>query len=148
MPLFLLYLFIETLVSVAIASSIGGLLTFVEIIFSAVVGIFIISSFQYSLRENLQAVSAAQMSMQEFQRMNFASIVGAILLIVPGFFTDIVGLLLQFEKFANFFARKILHLKTKNSPDTTQEFDPFTKKGEDDEIIDVEVLDRHSTDKR
>jgi len=140
MPYLLLYLFIETLVSVAIASSIGGLLTFFEIIISAFVGFVIIATFNYSVRDSLEAVARGEMSQSEFQKMNLASIGGAILLIIPGFFTDIVGLLLQFKKIASIFATRILKLKNKDQNIQEEKFDPFTKKGEDD-VIDVEVID-------
>jgi len=140
MPYLLLYLFVETLVSVAIASNIGGLLTFFEIIISAFVGFVIIATFNYSVRDSLEAVAQGEMSQSEFQKMNLASIGGAILLIIPGFFTDIVGLLLQFKKIASIFATKILKLKNKDQNFQEEKFDPFTKKGEDD-VIDVEVID-------
>ena len=146
MPYLLLYLFIETLVSVAIASSIGGLLTFLEILISAVAGVFIIKNFNYSIRDNLEAVSRGQISAGEFQRMNIASMVGAILLIIPGFFTDILGLLLQFEKFATLIATKIFKLKNKDKTDLDPNYDPFTKKGEND-VIDVEVIDHSDSSK-
>ena len=146
MPYLLLYLFIETLVSVAIASTIGGLLTFIEILLSAVVGIFIIKNFNHSIRGNLEAVARGQISDAEFKRMNLASMAGAIMLILPGFFTDIIGLLLQFEKFATLFATKILRLKNREKEQNVKEYDPFTKKGEDD-VIDVEVIDSNSTTK-
>lgn len=144
MPYFLLYLFIETLVSVAIASNIGGLLTFVEIIVSAVAGIFIIANFNYSVRDNVEAVARGQISAAEFQRMNIASMVGAIFLIIPGFFTDIIGLLLQFEKIATLITTKFFKFKNK---DTAQDevYDPFDK-SEPNEVIDVEVVD--STNKK
>jgi UPF0716 family protein affecting phage T7 exclusion len=144
MPYFLLYLFIETLVSVAIASNIGGLLTFVEIILSAAAGIFIIANFNHSVRDNIEAVAKGHISAHEFQRMNIASMVGAILLIVPGFFTDILGLLLQFEKISTLVATKFLKLKNKEKEDY---YDPFTKKGEDD-VIDVEVIDASDSSRR
>lgn len=146
MPYLLLYLFVETLVSVAIASSLGGLLTFFEIILSALVGFVIIATFKHSVRQNLEAVARGQISQQEFQKMNLASIGGAILLIIPGFFTDIVGLLLQFQKFASIFATKILKLKNKDQNIQNENFDPFTKKGEDD-VIDVEIVDSSRTGK-
>jgi len=145
MPYLLLYLFVETLVSVAIASSIGGLLTFFEIIISAFVGFVIIATFNYSIRDSLNAVVRGEMSQSEFQRMNLASIGGAILLIIPGFFTDIVGLLLQFQKIASIFAIKILQLKN-NNQEKKEKFDPFTKQGEDD-VIDVEVIDSSGSGK-
>ncbi len=142
MPYFLLYLFIETLVSVAIASNLGGLLTFVEILLSAVVGVVIIQNFNYSLRDNLESAARGQISMQEFQRMNLASMLGAVLLVVPGFFTDIVGILLQFEKFSTMIARRFLHLKNKDKEQ--EHYDPFQKEGDND-VIDVEVIDSDRT---
>lgn len=125
---FLLYLFIETFVSVEIASAIGPIWTFVEIIVTAVIGIYILVNFQYRANEYLFALAKREISLDEFESLSLYSLLGAVLLIIPGFFTDILGILLQFNAFALFFAKKILHLKKKD------------KKGDDD-VIDVEIIE-------
>ena len=125
---FLLYLFIETFVSVQIASAIGPFWTFVEIIASAVYGVWIIKNMHIQILATMQSLANGEISIEEFENMNLATVVGALLLIIPGFFTDILGILLQFGVFSTFIAKKILKLKS--------------KKREDEDVIDVEIIER------
>ncbi len=125
---FLLYLFIETFVSVQIASAIGPFWTFVEIIASAVYGVWIIKNMHIQMLATMQSLANGEISIEEFENMNLATVVGALLLIIPGFFTDILGILLQFGVFSTFIAKKILKLKS--------------KKREDEDVIDVEIIER------
>ena len=55
---------------------------------------------------------------------------------IPGFFTDIFGLLLQFSLFTVLFS-KIFKFKPKAMPSNNKQ---YLKKGDDD-VIDVEVID-------
>ena len=130
---FLLYLFLEVIVSTNIAGSIGGLATFAEIIFSAFVGFAIISNFRYLFLENMRSLSSGEISAEEFQKLNIYNVLGALLLIIPGFFSDILGILFQFSFLATLVARRVFKFKDKNN------------KG-DDNVIDVEVID-HFDDK-
>jgi 2-isopropylmalate synthase/UPF0716 protein FxsA len=133
---FLVYLFLEVVVSVNISSQIGGLATFVEIIFSAMVGFMLLGNFRNTFVESMRAMQSRTISMQEFQKLNAFTLLGALLLIIPGFFSDIIGLFLQFSFFATLFARRVLHVKDNIDIEDIQ----HTRK-EDDEIIDVEVID-------
>ncbi len=126
---FLLYLFIETFVSVQIASAIGPLWTFLEIIASALYGMWIIKNMHIQMMATMQALANGEISVEEFESMNLYTLVGAILLIIPGFFTDILGILLQFGVFSRFIARKIFKLKSKRA-------------SEDKDVIDVEIIER------
>ncbi|MBL0687757.1 MAG: FxsA family protein [Sulfurospirillum sp.] len=140
MNYFLIYLFLEVLISVNISSYIGAFATFLEIIFSAIVGFMLLGNFRNTLAQSIKAMQSRTISMQEFQKLNAFILLGALLLIVPGFFSDIVGLFLQFSFFATLFAKKILHVKDDiDIYDTTQ-----YRKKRDDEIIDVEVIDDHT----
>ena len=125
---FLLYLFVETFVSVQIASAIGPFWTFVEIIASAVYGIWIIKNMRIQMLATMQSLANGEITIEEFENMNLATVIGALLLIIPGFFTDILGILLQFGVFSTFIAKKILKLKS--------------KKREDEDVIDVEIIER------
>ena len=136
MNYFLVYLFLEVVVSVNISSQIGGLATFVEIIFSAMVGFMLLGNFRNTFVESMRAMQSRTISMQEFQKLNAFTLLGALLLIIPGFFSDIIGLFLQFSFFATLFARRVLHVKDNIDIEDIQ----HTRK-EDDEIIDVEVID-------
>ncbi len=136
MNYFLVYLLLEVLVSVNISSQIGAFATFLEIVFSAIIGFMLLGNFRNTLAESIRAMQSRTISMQEFQKLNAFTLLGALLLILPGFFSDIIGLFLQFGFFATLFAKKILHVKDNIDIDDIQ----HTRK-EDDEIIDVEVID-------
>ena len=137
MNYFLVYLLIEVLISVNISSQIGAFATFLEILCSAVVGFMLLGNFRNTLAESMRAMQNRTISIQEFQKLNAFTLLGALLLIVPGFFSDIVGLFLQFSFFATMFAKKILHVKDNIDIDDIQNINN-TK--EDNEIIDVEVI--------
>ena len=129
------------MISTALASALGGLLTFAEIILSAVVGMYLLQNFKYAMSENIMSLYRGQITDRDFMRMNVGMALGALLLIVPGFMTDIIGVFLQFE----FFARLIAKRFTKHD----EKFENFNnyKKGEDD-VIDVEIVDdKHTIDR-
>ncbi len=111
-----------------IASAIGPFWTFVEIVTSAVYGFWIIRNMHIQMMATMQALANGEITMEEFESMNLSMLVGAILLIIPGFFTDIIGILMQFGVFSTFIAKKILKLKSR-------------KKREDDNVIDVEIIE-------
>lgn len=133
MLFFLIYLFLEVLVSTEISSYIGGLATFFEIIGSAMIGIAILMNFRTTFMQNLQAVSMQRIDLKEFQKLNLFTIIGAIFLILPGFLTDIIGILLQFSVITSMFVNQY---NVKSTNYKTQ--DDFKKK--DDDVIDVEVI--------
>ncbi|MCF6173966.1 MAG: FxsA family protein [Campylobacteraceae bacterium] len=137
---FILYIFLEVMISSNISSAIGGFSTFLEIIASAFIGFGLIANFRYTFFESLNALNNRTISIEEFQKLNAFSLLGAILLILPGFFSDILGLMLQFSFFATLFARKILHVGKHNS------YENFNTKEKNDDVIDVEIIE-HNTDK-
>ncbi len=137
---FLIYLFLEVLISTKISSYIGGLATFFEIIASAMLGIVILMNFGSTFMQNLRAVSLQRIDVKEFQRLNLFTIIGAILLILPGFLTDIIGILLQFSVITSMFVNRY-NVKSQNY----KMEDEFRKKDED--VIDVEVVNDTITHK-
>lgn len=135
---FLIYLFLEVMVSVNIASAIGGLYTFFEILLSAFVGLVILINFRTTLTENMQAVSMQKIDLEEFQRLNIFTLLGAVLLILPGFLTDILGILLQFSVFTKMLVNRF----TAKSKHKTHK--PHKK---EHDVIDVEIIDNDSTER-
>jgi UPF0716 family protein affecting phage T7 exclusion len=149
----LVYLFFEVMVFVYCASFLGGFYTFLEIIVSAFIGIFLLKNFKYSLMSNVKDLASGQISQADFVKLNVAKAIGAFLLVMPGFLTDIIGLLLQFG-FVTLVLTKIFKFKvatnfkdetnknyTKNETFNEEMNFKYTKKRryDDDEIIDVEV---------
>ena len=148
---FLIYLFLEVMISSTIASSIGGLLTFFEILLSAIIGMIILKNFKYSLSENIQKARTGQITQEEFVKINVAKAIGAFLLIIPGFFTDIIGILLQLGMFVSLFS-KIFEFKKRNNNTTYSTNFEYTQTNykhnntrRDDEIIDIEIIDSNNT---
>ncbi len=113
-----------------ISGSIGGLWTFLEIILSAGVGFFLLTNFRYTIAQSMGMLMSGEMGVDEFKKLSLFTLLGAVLLIVPGFFSDMVGVALQFSFIGTFIARKVFKLKNKK----------YTKKDNDD-AIDVEVID-------
>jgi UPF0716 family protein affecting phage T7 exclusion len=137
---FLIYLFLEVFVSLSIASSIGVLLTFLEIIATALAGFIIIAKFGYSTQNVMMNLKNGKIDPEEFVANRLFSYVGAVLLVLPGFLTDIIGLLLQFEFTAMIFAKMFLkNSKNMRSGASTQ--------NRGDDVIDVEVIEKKEDSK-
>lgn len=153
---FFIYLFLEVMISTAISSAIGGLNTFFEILISAIIGILILKNFKVSFVENIKKARTGQITQEEFIKANAGKALGAVLLIIPGFFTDIVGVLLQFAFLVGILG-KVFSFKNPNHRTTYStnfgstafEYDEKTYKNTNnsnykrktDEIIDVEIID-------
>ena len=139
---FVIYLFLEVLVSVQISSAIGGLATFFEILFTAFIGISILINFRKTLVENMTAVSYNCIDLEQFQRLNLFTLIGAILLIIPGFLTDIIGVLLQFSAFTSMIVNRY---NVKSGKCNTSFEDENINIQKDSDVIDVEIIDHNST---
>ena len=140
MVYFIVYLFLEVLISVNISSAIGGLATFFEIMLSAFVGLSILMNFRKTLVENLTAVSYSCIDLKQFQRLNLFTLIGAIFLIVPGFLTDILGIFLQFSALTSMIVNRYNVESGKCNP----QFETNTK-SKDSNVIDVEIINDNTT---
>jgi 2-isopropylmalate synthase/UPF0716 protein FxsA len=129
------------MVSVNISSQIGGLATFFEIIASAFIGISILINFRKTLVENMTAVSYNCIDLEQFQRLNLFTLFGAILLIVPGFLTDILGILLQFSAITSMIVNRY-NVKSGNCKSS---FSEQTNIKKDSDVIDVEIISNNTT---
>jgi len=144
---FVVYLLLEVLISVNISSSIGGFATFLEILLSAGLGITILVNFKESLRENLTAVSYSCIDLQQFQSLNLFTLFGAILLIIPGFMTDIIGIFMQFSVFTSMLVNRYNMNKNKcdmPNQNFNQDLQYNTKESD---VIDVEIISDSTTAK-
>jgi len=140
---FIVYLFLEVLISVNISSAIGGLATFFEIMLSAFFGISILMNFRQTLTQNMAAVSYSCIDLEQFQKLNLFTIFGAILLIIPGFLTDILGILLQFSAFTTMAVNRY---NVKSGKCNTK-FEENNKIKKDLDVIDVEIISDNTTTK-
>lgn len=144
---FLIYLFLEVIVSVNIASAIGGVMTFFELIVSAMIGFAILFNFRNTLAENMKAVSYNCINLQQFQELNLFTLFGAVLLILPGFLTDIGGLLMQFSVFTTMLVNRYSARHGQCDTPMHHEHTHYTyHERKDDDVIDVEII--NDSDKR
>jgi UPF0716 family protein affecting phage T7 exclusion len=130
---FLIYLFIEIVVSYQFTTLFTPLGMFLEVLITALLGVVIIRNFGFSMMENMQKVIRREIDQEEFLSIGLFKLVGALLLIVPGVFTDILGILMQFDQFGALFAKHFLPKE-----DIVSDF----AKRDDDEIIDVEIIEK------
>ena len=140
MKYFIVYLFLEVIISVNISSYLGGLVTFLEIVLTAFIGIAILVNFRKTLVENLTAVSYDCIDLQQFQSLNLFTLIGAILLIIPGFFTDIIGIFMQFSIITTMFVNRY-NVKSGNCNRS------YTQNNikKDTDVIDVEIITKRNT---
>lgn len=127
--LFFGYIFAEVLISVQVAGVIGGLGTFFEIMFSGFVGLLLLLNVKTTMIESLKAMSNNCITMKEFQELNIFALLGAVLLILPGILSDIIGILMQFSVFTALVASRFKKTNGECKPN----------KGEDN-VIDVEIV--------
>ena len=130
---FLIYLFIEIVVSYQFTTLFTPLGMFLEVLITALLGVVIIRNFGFSMMENMQKVIRREIDQEEFLSIGLFKLVGALLLIVPGVFTDILGILMQFDQFGALFAKHFL---------PKEEIVSNFAKRDDDEIIDVEIIEK------
>lgn len=143
MPLILgfFYLFLEVLVSYEIIDVIGVLGFVLEIILTALLGFFILINFRLFLGDALLRLRERQISYEAFVSSNIFRILGAILLILPGGLTDILGILMQFSTLGFMFVKPFVKPFEKPagrnfSQDFKRDSNP------QNEIIDVEVIEK------
>ncbi|MDF1879268.1 FxsA family protein [Sulfurimonas sp. SAG-AH-194-C20] len=138
---FVIYLFLEVLLSVSISSALGGLLTFIEIMTSAFIGLGILINFRKTLVENMTAVSYNCIDLEQFARLNLFTLFGAVLLILPGFLTDILGILMQFSVFTSMLVNRY-NVKSGNCNESDTQQNNLKK---DSNVIDVEIINNNTT---
>ena len=85
----------------------------------------------------MQSMRVGKLDLRRFQNVSMAYFIGAILLIIPGVFSDLLGVIALFYSLYLQFIVKI-------TPEGTNHF----KKQGDDNVIDVEIIDEHSRSDR
>lgn len=131
MPLILglIYLFLEVLISYETIEIIGVFGFVLEILLTAFFGFFILLNFRVFVNEALERVRDRQLSYEAFVGSNIFRILGAILLILPGALTDMIGILMQFSAVGFLFVKPFMKSQVKSPRNDT-------------EIIDVEVIEK------
>ena len=136
-PFFLLFIglpALEIFLLIKIGGQVGALNTVALIFLTAIIGLY------FAKLQGIQTIKSGMVNLYQnkmpvYEMMSGASIaIAALLLIVPGFFTDLIGFLLLIP-----FTRKIFFkLAFKNKPLTNME--------KEDDTIDGEIIDNKKDD--
>ncbi|CZE47856.1 FxsA family protein [Campylobacter geochelonis] len=129
------YIFFEAIFIYLFISKFGFLNFILEVILSGILGVFIIFKLGFSNFTNQIKILTPSSLFG-----NLGSVFGALLLVLPGIFSDVAGILVLV---VSFFINK--KLKTKeNEYNNTQDYTQnFTQKPryDNDDIIDVEIIE-------
>ncbi|MFZ2967520.1 MAG: FxsA family protein [Sulfuricurvum sp.] len=131
---FFLYFFLEVILTSAVASKIGGLMMFAEIMVSGLIGLVIIVNFRTTLVVNLMELKERRLSANGFYQRNVLALLSALLFIVPGILSDTIALLLQISLF---FGLIINHFRPKIAEEKSYSTPTYSK---DDHVIDAEII--------
>ena len=131
------FLLLELYLSLKTGETIGFWWSVVWIVLSFALGMMLLQKSPQTIMGNMQSVKRGKLDIRNFQNVSMAYFVAAILLMIPGVLSDILGLAaLLYVLYLQFVA--------KITPEHTTQ---FTKQG-DEHVIDVEIIDEYSrTDK-
>ena len=131
---FTIYLFLEVLLTVEVASRLGGLMMFAEIVGSAFIGMLILFNFRATLVTNIMELKERRLDANGFYQRNLLSLLGAILLILPGVLTDIIGILIQFSLLVGLIINRF-------RPQIPEQNSPYNQTySKDANVIDAEII--------
>ena len=126
----LIFFIIEILVSIKFGITIGFGWSVLWVVATSVIGIVLLKLSPYAVMSSFERIANQKFDILSAQNAALSYILGAILLIIPGVFTDFLGIfLLLYTLYLNYFA-KMPDVKPKN-----EEF-----KGDSD-VIDVEIIE-------
>ncbi len=129
---------IEIMLFIEIGGMIGITGTLIIILLSAILGIHLLRKQSFSIVQKMKA-HQGQNTMPEDVFSDICKFIGAILLIVPGFFTDFLGLLLYIPAFETFLFKNSMNQRNKPKKQ---------KKKNDTTIIDVEYIEIDEDDSK
>lgn len=128
---------IELYLSLKTGENIGFLWSVIWIILSFMLGMMLLQRSSQTMLGNMNSMRQGKLDIKRFQNVSMSYFVGAILLMIPGVFSDFLGLIALCYTLYLQFIVKI----------TPKETTHFTKQG-DDHVIDVEIIDEHSRSDR
>ena len=112
-----LYVYIEISIFIQVAHVLGVLLTLILVIFTSVIGMSLVRNQGFKNFLLMQQKMAAGESPAAEMIKSVSLIIGGILLIIPGFFTDFLGLLLLFPPVQKLLTLKLMpHLRVWRGP--------------------------------
>ena len=133
--IFISYFLLELFFSLKVGEEIGFVFSVAWILFSMMIGIRLLKYSSYTMVEGFSSLNSGKLSLNSFRNLALSYMSGAILLIIPGVFSDFLGLLFICYTLYLQFIAKITPEKYNST------YTNFKNKGNDNEtIIDVEII--------
>ena len=130
------YFIVELLASIKVGITIGFGWSVIWVVATSVLGAILLRLSPYAIMDTFNNLAFKKFDIISAQNAAIAYILGAILLIIPGVFSDILGvILLLYTIYLRIFAKipdGITHFNNKNKGDS--------------DVIDVEIIDSSSSD--
>jgi UPF0716 family protein affecting phage T7 exclusion len=137
----LLFFIFELFLSLEVGSSIGFLWSVIWILGSFMLGMGLIKNAHTTIKGNMQNLKEGKINMKSFHDSATSYFLGAILLIVPGVFSDILGLIALLYTFYLQLGGTIPSSKYKTNINYKNK---HTNTQGDDDVIDVEIIESSS----
>jgi UPF0716 family protein affecting phage T7 exclusion len=131
------YFFLELYFSLAVGSAIGFFGSVLWIFTTFIIGMGLIQNSAMTLQKSMGKLAGGQLNMKTFHDSATAYFLGAILLIIPGVFSDILGAIALLYTFYLQMGGTIPSSKNKTN------INNLNKQGDDD-VIDVEIIESSS----
>jgi len=137
----LLFLIFELFLSLEVGSQIGFLWSVIWILGSFMLGMGLIKNAHTTIKGNVQGLKEGKINMKSFHDSATSYFLGAILLIVPGVFSDILGLIALLYTFYLQLGGTIPNSKHKTNINYENK---YKNTQGDDDVIDVEIIESSS----
>ncbi len=135
----LLFLLFELFLSLEVGSNIGFLWSVIWIVSSFLIGLGLIQNAHTTMKLNMQSLREGKLNIDAFHNSATAYFLGSLFLIIPGVFSDILGVIALLYTFYLQLGGTILSSKYKKNINNLN----TNRQGEDD-VIDVEVIESSS----
>ena len=128
------YFLLELYFSLAVGSEIGFMGSVLWILITFVIGMGLLQNAHITIMKSFGSLASGKLNGKSFHDSSTAYFLGAILLIIPGVFSDFLGVIALLYSLYLQFGGTIPSVKNKTNIKTSN------KKGDDD-VIDVEIVE-------
>lgn len=133
------YFFIELYFSLKTGEQIGFMWSVIWIFTTFMIGVAVLKNSSLTMLSNMQSIREGRLSLSRFKNASMAYFGGALLLIIPGVFSDFLGMLSLIYA----MSLKVLALV---APKQHNNFN--SRRGEDEDVIDAEIIDERDLSDR
>ncbi len=137
----LFFLIFELFLSLEVGSQIGFLWSVIWIVGSFMIGMGLIQNAHTTMQTNMQNLKNGKLNMKSFHDSATSYFLGALFLIIPGVFSDILGVIALLYTFYLQLGGTITRSKYKTN---INNLNKYNNTEGDDDVIDVEIIESSS----